>query len=160
MHKVYPKRAVGSFFEEIPALFLVVVSIALLISSLFVTSARYNQQNTTTNFFQQGYTFMEEIRSYKNLTYQNEPGIFNVYAMGNLTRQNITYDLHPMFGYYINITDVSGYHVKYNHTVYSSPIPKNTLGLKYGIVTVSSTVDIWVSPTEIHLAKLTVTIWM
>ena len=137
-------------------------ALLLFISALVGGLQAYNEELNASNFASGAETFLEELVGYQNLTYLNEPGVFDAAKVTSLTVSNITYSFHPPYQYMIQIIDVSNYTLKYNATVQTSPVPTNPTSLKLGLVRDSTTVDLWVPELtfdEYHAAVLTVVIW-
>ena len=159
------RRGVAGFLEEVPAAWIVITALFLFFAALFsgLNSFERRQQNVT--FAEQAPLLLSDLRDYKNLTYQGEVGVFDVFKVLNLKTSNISYDFHPSFQYRVVITDISSYPhawLTQPKVVETAVPPTNPSGLKQGFVTSVSPVDIWfpgVPYGEYHTATLSVEIW-
>lgn len=155
-------RGVAGFFEEIPAAAVVMVMLILFFSALFAGLKVHAEQLNSSNFASEAETFLVGLEGYKNLTYDDNLGVFEASKVSSITASNITYDFHPPFNYQVLIIDDSQFTQKYNQTVETAKLPTVTAGLTVGLVRDSAPIDIWVPELtfdEYHTAVLQVTIW-
>ena len=156
------RRGVAGFFEEVPAAVVAIIALILFFAAVLSGLTSYTSRQASSNFSQQAETFLEGLLSYHNITFRQQTGVFDVYAVMALTIANLTYDFHPPFQYSVTVTDISLYPVHYDKSLATSTFPTNSGQLQNGWVKDSTTVDLWVfnfPDDEYHAATLTVVIW-
>ncbi len=150
------RKGVAGFFEDIPALMIVTISLAIfIIIVLSVFSTYYNAQ-VYIKMREDGESFSRAVRSYDGLKadYWSRAGVFDSKKLISASAENISRDLHTSYRFSIEVEDVSEYQTKYSTKIIS--------GLEFATstkITVTSGANIYVSDTELHCARLRVSIW-
>jgi len=159
MHLFRQNEGVAGFFEDIPALIVVIIGFGIFLLSMVNAFVAYQAQQNSFRMHQENVEFSQAIRSYDKLTYNNMEGVFQGEKILNTsTWGKIKNDFHPValgYDYRIIINDVSDYPDKFlfKKNFQTSPPPSRTS--KY---TVTSSVVINVGEFY-HPAQLIVTIW-
>ena len=164
MRRTYCKRrtrlGIAGFFEDIPALMVVTIALAIFLIIVLSVYSNYYTSQVYVKMREDGESFSKAVRSYDGLKseYWNSAGFFDAKKIMSVTAENISRDLHPPYRFSIEIEDVSGYPTKYERKGDNAIIS----GKEYKAVTkvsVTSGANILVSDIEIHCARLTVSIW-
>ncbi len=159
------RRGVAGFLEEVPAAWIVITALFLFFAALYTGLNDFEKRQQNQTFADQASLLLHDLRGYANLTYQGQVGTFDVFKVLNLTVANITYDFHPSYGFQVVITDISSYPhawLTQPRTIETSVPPTNLNGLKQGLVSAQTTVDIWFPGApygEYHTADLAVEVW-
>lgn len=150
-------RGVAGFFEDIPALIIVVIAIGMFTVSAAHVYAGYVAQQNTLRMYDDCREFTQSIRTYDGLTYRSQEGMFDIQKIESLANETLEYAFNRTslgFDYQIIIRDVSDY---------PKPIMKSfgafIIPLDISKITITSSVNIRISNDEIHAAQLIVTIW-
>ncbi|MEM2900480.1 MAG: hypothetical protein QXT63_06770 [Thermoplasmata archaeon] len=156
----HSRLGIAGFFEDIPALMVVTIGLAIFIIIVLSVYSNYYTTQVYVKIREDGESFSKAVRSYEGLKseYWNRDGFFDAKKLMNITAENISRDLHPGYKFSIEIEDVSSYPTKYerkgeNAIVSGKDYQKTTK------VSVTSGANIFVSDTEIHCARLRVSIW-
>ncbi len=150
-------RGIAGFFEDIPALIVVVIAIGMFTVIMVHAYAGYVAQQNALRMYEDCREFTQSIRTYDSLIYQSQEGMFDVQKMETLTNETLEYDFNRTslgFDYQILIRDVSDYPKPIVKSFGTFHIPPNI-----GKITITSSINIRVSSDEIHAAQLIVTIW-
>ena len=159
------RRGVAGFLEEVPAAWIVITALFLFFAALYAGLSDYEKRLQNENFVDQAGLLLQDLRAYSNLTYQGEAGVFDIFKVLNLTVTNITYDFHPSYDFRVVVTDVSSYPhawLTQPRVIETGTPPINLNGLKQGLASAETTVDIWfpgVPYGEFHTATLTTEVW-
>jgi hypothetical protein len=151
-------HGVAGFFEDIPALIVVIIGFGIFLLSMVNAFVAYQSQQNSFRMHQESVEFSQAIRGYDRLTYNSMEGVFLGDNILNLSDIKIKNDFHPNslnFNYLVIIKDVSDYpdSHKYIRNFDTSDVPQRT-----SIYTVSSSVVIVVGDNY-HAAQLIVMIW-
>lgn len=111
-----------------------------------------------------GYEFMKELLDYKSLkqdsTYDLAAWDSNKYLI--VTAEDIKSDLEPECEFIIEVHDLSQYPIKYNRTIDNrlawSSVQFSEVPTK-NVFRISTLINIYHTSEEVHLAKLTVSVW-
>jgi len=150
-------KGVAGFFEDIPVLIVVVISIGMFIVSVVHVYANYAAQQDALRMYEDCREFTQAIRTYDSLMYQSQEGMFDVQKMETLANETLEYDFNRTslgFDYQILIRDVSDYPKPIVRAFGALHIPRDV-----SKITITSSINIRVSSEEIHAAQLIVTIW-
>lgn len=151
-------EGVAGFFEDIPALIVVIIGFGIFLLSIVSAFISYQTQQESFRMHQESVEFMEAIRIYDKITYDSKEGIFHGDSIQTITNETLKTDFHPDalgYEYRIIINDVSDYPNKniYKKSFQTSAPPSSSS--KY---TITSSVVIKVGEYY-HAAQLIVTIW-
>ncbi len=161
MKRKIDDKAVVGFYEDVPALLIVVVGTVIFLSSLYATLERYDRGKEISDFETEAIEFAEGVRASPLLTYQNRIGQFDASKVQGLNSENLTRSFsNPDFHYRVILTDVSNYTYKYNKTWSSEPDYNFTeASYEKGRKVIDLSVNIVVDTNEIHPARLRVEVW-
>ncbi len=159
--KIDDKGAIG-FFEDIPALLIVMIGTLIFLGGVYSALQGYQRNGKVSEFEEDATQLAVTIRSCPLLLYKDQVGQFDATKVIGLNSENLTRDLHPKNKTYYKIIliDQSDYNIKYNKTW--SREPKNgfdNYSFELGKRVIQSSVDIVVSEDEVHAATLLVKVW-
>lgn len=147
---------------------LVSLGILILIISLIISYQNYTSlASPEPSLEEDGYNFMIEFADYDKLKLDYDYGTpaWDANKYLKLTSEDISTDFPTDFDYLIEVYDLSDYQLKYNRTVANTlawssseqiKISGTSEGHKFKISTV---VNIFISPEEVHLARIEITVW-
>jgi hypothetical protein len=148
---------------------LVGVAILILVLSIIISYQNYDSLKSAEGSLEENsYNFMVDFSQYDKLTLVHDTGFsaWDVNKFLKLTSAEIILDFQPDFNLLIEVFDVSNYAVKYNRTLQNDLAwsNKGLTALSSRIndddgFSISTMVNIYVSPSEVHLAKLKITVW-
>jgi hypothetical protein len=165
-------------------LIVIVIGIIILISSMAIAYQTRNDGagSDEDSIKDDGYHFLENLLISEELGYDNPPqrGVFSAFKVQYVTGEELELSLEPEFNFYIEIIDASDHPVKYTRSEAlgnaisntdrdqvpdriepSSTIPNNLYNSNGSeVFLLNSYVNIKVSDTEVHAAKLIVMIWI
>lgn len=156
------ESGIAGFFEDIPTLIIITVSLSIFLLSIAQSFASYSRFQDISRFEQECMELSEKVRAYDGLVYDKwmVPGVFDKSKMENLTPEKVSEDLYIRWDYQIEIIDVTGYYeFSYNLTINSTPMP-TVPGVDYTTKqSIYSSVNIWVQEDEVHAGHMIVSIW-
>ena len=147
---------------------IVSIGILILIISLIVSYQNYTSlASPEPSLEEDGYNFMIEFVDYDKLKLDNDYGTpaWDANKFLKLTSKDISTDFPTDLDYLIEVYDLSDYQLKYNRTIVNKlawssseliKISKTTESHKFKI---SAFVNIFISPEEVHLARIEITVW-
>jgi len=158
--KINDKGVVG-FYEDVPALLIVVVGTVIFLSSLYAAIGRYDRRKDISDFEREAIEFAEAVRASPILTHENRIGQFDASKVQGLDSENFTRSFNdPDFHFRVTLTDVSNYSYQYNKTWVNEPEYNLTEeSYEKGRKVVHLSVNIVVDTDEIHPARLRVEVW-
>ena len=148
--------------------FLIALSILILLIGFFISYQNYTEISTKSYSLEEsGYNLMLELRNYDGLKLDPDYGYaaWDANKYLTITSEDIRSDLAPEVEFYIEVQDLSAYSINYNRTednnlawssVKLSQIPGDSADDKF---TITTFLNIYVSADEVHLAKVTLTVW-
>ena len=146
---------------------LVVCGLVILLASVWVSYQNHIVMSQEQDSLEKrGYHFMHDLRDYRGLTHEPETtsAAWDVNNFLTMTSDDIMHDLEPETEFMVEVRDFSSYPVKYNRTRengqawYSDDPAVDGLD-NVKVFKISSWVNIYVSPDEVHLAKVTIKVW-
>lgn len=152
------KNGVTGFFEDLPALAVVLMVFVIYLSLLGGVMDRSTEHHQTINFNEELNEFITQFRSASCLTHDGITGLFDAHKVMALSLDNLTKEIQVDYDSRIEIRDTSGYYMNYSRTLNTTTIQEEerfSMGKGVGITAVS----IWVSDEEIHSARVVITIW-
>lgn len=167
MHLTINARGIAGYYEDIPALILVTIGMSLFLISAFNGYIAYVNAQERAKLTADALEFVTVLQSYDGLLYepQMRMGLYDAQKVQTFA-SNESYALMKLnsalrvgFDFRIRIVDMSDYPVKFDLYINSSAMLPSA-ALKLGRYSIESTVNIYVASTEVHAAKLIVTIWM
>lgn len=147
---------------------LIAIGVVILVISLVISYLNFiNLSNSQASLEESGYELMTDLRDYEGLKLEPEQG--NPTWDGNkvlaLTSDDITNNLKPDVKYLIEIEDLSAFEFKYNRTI-DNQLAWGSIDLSTSVYKppedafeISMLMNIFVSPEEVHLTRVTVTVW-
>jgi len=154
-------RGVVGFYEDVPALLIVVVATVIFLASIYSAVNRHGQRTEISDFEREAVEFAEGVRASPLLLYEDNVGQFDATKVQYLDSENLTLSFdHPDFYYRVELIDVSNYSVKYNQTWSREPDFNFTEEhYEEGRKVIHLSVTIVVDTDEIHPARLRVEVW-
>jgi hypothetical protein len=147
---------------------LIAIGIVILIISLGISYLNFiNLSDGQASLEETGYELMTDLRDYEGLKLEPEQGMpaWEANKVLALTSDDISKDLKPEVEYLIEIEDLSSFNFKYNRTL-ENQLAWGSIDLSLGTYKapedtfeISMLMDIYVSSQEVHLARVTVTVW-
>jgi len=152
-------KAVAGFYEEIPAMALVVAGVTVFLLSVVHVVSLYLTTLSQENIQEECYTLSRLFRAYEKImyngTYSMNPvsGVFEIEKIENLTNETVLKDFHSTRKYRITIEDLENTTRKW---VFGTelPVPKPEV---YGVET--SPVVLKEKHDVFHVGRLTVEMW-
>jgi hypothetical protein len=147
---------------------LVGAAIFILIISLIFSYLNYlSWSESESSLEKKGYEFRNDLIGYQDLAMDNE---YSAYTWDNnkflrITSDDIKNDLSTEFEFIVEVHDLSNYTTKYDRTLlnelaWSSETNPSTAAEEDGnSFKISTYVNIFVSPDEVHFAKIEIIIW-
>lgn len=151
-------EGVSGFFEDIPALIVVILGFGIFLASIANAFVTYQAQQDSFRMHEKSLEFTRAIRGYDKLTYNYMEGIFEGKKLLGISNETIEEDFNPDrlgYDYRIIVNDVSDYP---NSNLYVKSFQTSSLHLKSSKYTIASSVVIKVEE-HYHSAQLIVTIW-
>lgn len=165
MLRIDSARAVGGFYEDIPALIIVTIGLMIFIVSFTHTYSAYGTHQESAKLAKQGSAFLENVRSYDGFLYEESnlqrAGVFCAEKLlafsadKSRARERFATYFNLEFEFRIELIDVSGYPVKYNLDISSL----ECTDFKLASFKFESSACIVALENEVHAAKLIVTVW-
>ena len=152
------KGGTTGFFEDLPALAVVIMSFVIYISLMNSVLESSTKTQGELDFSYEVNEFLRSLRSAGCLTHNGVTGLFDYQKVMHLTVENLTREIDVDYDYRVEIMDVSGYYMNYSKSVNTSSVEEGQRFEKGMWVGVSSAA-IWVSDEEVHSARVVVTIW-
>jgi len=158
------KDAVAGFFEDIPALMVVVIGVTIFMASMINAFMNYSVRQYEDDP-QEGQKLLEVIIAYPGLIKDGyKDGTFDRGKLRNLTIEDLEKDIFTDFNYEIFIEDVSDYPDKENFTFNTSNVPGLDEDVEFRIrviypVNIYTSIEPHQRQTCIHGAVLRVTLW-
>ncbi len=158
------KDAVAGFFEDIPALMVVVIGVTIFFASMINAFMNYS----VTQFEddpQEGQKLLEAIISYSGLTKDGyKDGTFDRGKLRNLTIEDLERDIFTEFEYEIYVEDVSDYPDRENYTFNTSKVPGVHENVEFRLriiypVNIYTSIEPHHRQTCLHGAFLRITLW-
>jgi hypothetical protein len=150
------REGIAGFFEDLPALLVVLVAVAIFILSIAGAYAAYGDYLQQLRFHEQAVEFSESIRTYEFLTYNQEEGKFQADALNETTAAQMAIDFHPEnvgLHWNVRVVDVSGYGGKYTWSA-GETVPQGV-----SRIAITSPLTIRNNSDQIRGARLVVTVW-
>ena len=154
-------RGIGGFFEEMPVLIIVLISLTLFLSSFVHAYGTYADNLNTVKTHELARRITDDFRAWDGVLDEAE-NADGMLSYAKLTDPNFNAQVLEDFNasalrlqYSFTITDISGYDEKTHISVSSNRLPQE----RVSIISITSPVVIVVSDTEHHAAWLTVRIW-
>ena len=149
---------------------IIIGSIILIVSLLISFYNYYILINQPEPLEESGYELLKDLQDSKDLEADTNVGIYTWDANKflKLTSENITTNIfsdEPGFEYLIEVHDLSDYRTKYNRTLDNglawSSVDISSLGYEppENGFSISGLINILESIYEVHLARVTVTVW-
>ena len=165
-HRLTPRRrslrrdrdGVIGPFEDLAALLVVIIAIALLMGSVSFSVLNAREDADQARFLRDAQRLLRGPRAAENLTYAGSEGVFDGGKVKNVNA-SIQGELQPDHigvAYDFSIIDIGGYPTSANYTRHdvTGAAPPGS-----GWITLYSTVVIRVGPDEVHGAQLIITCW-
>ena len=152
------RSGVTGFFEDIPALALVIFSMVVYLSLMNTVVEKAAVRSEAADFGREINEFMRQVRSSGALTHEGVTGLFDAHKVAALSMENLTGYIQVDYEYSISIRDVSGYPMDYSNYVETSRVVDGQRFQGGRFVAIGSAA-IWVSDEEVHSAVLEVAIW-
>ncbi|MBS3816430.1 MAG: hypothetical protein KGY76_02580 [Candidatus Thermoplasmatota archaeon] len=161
MRREIDDEGVIGFYEDVPALLIVVVGTLIFLASMYSAIERHDESSTHSEFEREAIEFAEGVRASERLLYKDRIGQFDASKVEGLNSENLTRSFNnPDFYYKVTLTDVSNYSVRYNKTWRKEPDSNFTEeSYEKGRKVILLSVNIVVDSDEIHPARLRVEVW-
>ncbi len=161
MKRKMDDKGVVGFYEDVPALLIVVVATVIFLASIYSAIGRHEQKTSISDFEREALEFADAVRSSPLLLHEGEVGRFDATKIQGLESENLTRSLnYPDFFYRVEITDVSNYSVRYNQTWSREPEHNFTAeDYQEGRKVIYLSVNIVVDTNEVHTARMRVEVW-
>lgn len=156
------KNGVGGFFEDIPSMMVITISITVFMISAIYSYGIYMNSIEEADFSNDAYEIMQHIRSYDKLlingTYTGEPteGRFDYYKLNEMTTKQLQTDFSRQYKYNIIVVDLEPTKEqtksswKFGEETPSGKVSKNNF---------ETTITIKIRDNEFHLGILKVEVW-
>lgn len=157
------QSGIATFFEDIPSLLVVMISIAVFIFSSAYAYTAYLAQRDATQWQTLSLDFAKSIRAYDGLTYNLQEGVFDADKLLTLTPEKLNTSFNPEtlgFKYQLIVEDKSMYpdaslRFRYPRAgIWFSTPPQG-----FAVYTTTLPVVIRVDADEMHPGNLIVSIW-
>lgn len=151
-------EGVAGFFEDLPALIVVIIGFGIFLLSIVNAFVAYQAQQDSFRMHQENKEFAQAIRSYDKLTYNFMEGVFSGDKILDISDETLESDFNPDalgYDYRLIINDVSNYP---NGNLYKRTLQTSSPPVESSKYTVTSSVTIRVGEYY-HPAQLIVTIW-
>ena len=105
------RKGVAGFFEDIPALMVVTIGLAVFLFSLASGLSGYLHHHEALKEHGEGVDLVQALRSYQGLIYEDLEGVLDGEKVSTITFEELILDLDPRhlgYDYTIQITDLSG----------------------------------------------------
>jgi len=159
MFRLRGKKGVAGFYEEIPAMVLVILGVTLFLLSVVHVVSLYLSTTTKETIQDECYQLSRLVRSYEKImyngTYSMNPvsGIFDIDKINNLTNTTVLKDLHSTHKYKIAIEDLEN---TSNVWYFGNDTPEPRPAV---IAVENAPVCIKVMHDVFHIGRLTVEMW-
>ncbi|MFP4608508.1 MAG: hypothetical protein ACLFNY_02890, partial [Candidatus Aenigmatarchaeota archaeon] len=115
MKRKIDDRGVVGFYEDVPALLIVVVATVIFLGSMYSAVQRHGQKSSVSDFERDAIEFAEAVKASPLLLYESNVGQFDATKVQYIGSENLTQSLnYPDFYYRITLADVSNYSIRYN----------------------------------------------
>lgn len=153
------RRAAAGFFEDLPALVVVVVATSLFLGFVIGTYRTYLREEAHSSFTENVRSFARKARSCPVWLHDGVPGLFDAHAMVETSLWNLSRELRfPDYSVRITISDLADYPVHYNASL-ERLVKGPDAKLRYGTVVLVLPVALWVTDDEVHAGRMTVEGW-
>ena len=158
------KDAVAGFFEDIPALMVVVIGVTIFLASMINAFMNYSVRQYEDDP-QEGQKLLEAIVSYPGLIKDGyKDGTFDRGKLRNLSIEDLERDIFTDFDYEIYVEDVSDYPDRENFTFNTSKVPDADENVEFRLrliypVNIFTSIEPHQQQTCIHGAVLRITLW-
>ncbi|MDP7263945.1 MAG: hypothetical protein QGH39_00115 [Candidatus Thermoplasmatota archaeon] len=158
------KDAVAGFFEDLPALMVVVIGVTIFLASMINAFMNYSVRQYE-NDPQDGQKLLEAIVSYPGLIKDGyKDGTFDRAKLRDLTIDDFERDIFTDFDYEIYIEDVSDYPDRENYNFNTSKVSDIGEDVEFRLritypVNIYTSIDSNQRQTCIHGAFLRITLW-
>ena len=156
------KNAVTGFFEDIPALIVVVIGVAIFLTSMINAFANYTNRQYEEKP-ETGQRLLETIISYPGIKREGyKDGTFDLGKLRNLTDERLKRDIVTDLEYEIYIRDVSDYPDRENFTFNTSSPPAGGTEFRftyYYPINIFTSMEEFQKQTNIHGGVLRLTVW-
>ena len=158
------KDAVAGFFEDIPALMVVVIGVTIFLASMINAFMNYSVRQYDDDP-QEGQKLLEAIIAHPGLVKDGyKDGTFDRGKLRNLTIEDIEKDIFTEFNYEIFIEDVSDYPDRENFNFNTSNLSDIDEDVEFRLriiypVNIYTSIEQHQRQTCIHGAVLSITLW-
>jgi len=156
------KYGVTGFFEDIPALIVVVIGVAIFLASMINAFANYTNRQYEEKP-ETGQRLLETILSYPGMKREGyKDGTFDLGKLRNLTDDRLKREIVTDLEYEIYIRDVSDYPDRENFTFNTSRPPSGGTGFRYTYfypINIFTSMEEFQKQTNIHGGVLRLTVW-
>ncbi|MEM3493857.1 MAG: hypothetical protein QXD15_05845, partial [Thermoplasmata archaeon] len=153
------KKGIAGFYEEIPAMILIIAGITVFLISVIHVVSLYLTTVSVENLQEECYSLSRLVRSYEKImyngTYSMNPvsGVFDIEKINNLTNETVLKELHSTRKYRITIEDLENTSLKWSFgTEMPSPRP-SVCAVETAPVVLKDKHDVF------HIGRLTVEMW-
>ncbi|MCX8173497.1 MAG: hypothetical protein N3F63_02650 [Thermoplasmata archaeon] len=153
------KKGVAGFYEEIPALILIIAGVTVFLISVVHVVSLYLSTVNQENIQDECYSLSRIVRSYDKImyngTYSMNPvsGVFDIDKIRNLTNATVLKDLHSTKKFKITIEDLENTTAKWTFGT-EIPTPRPSV---YAVETTS--IVLKDKHDVFHVGRLTVEMW-
>jgi len=159
----WDRRGVAGFFEDIPALIVIVTGVGIFLSSMINAFTNYQNKQYEDEPEEETQILLESVISYSKLKRSGyKDGTFDLGKLRKMTSENLTRDIHSDFEYEVKVEDVSDYPDKQNFTFNTSEKPTGDVDLIVSLhypINIYTSTELHQKETSIHGAILTITMW-
>ncbi|UCE73450.1 MAG: hypothetical protein JSV56_10520 [Methanomassiliicoccales archaeon] len=152
------EEGIAGFFEDIPVLIVITIATGIFLFSLVHAYVAYLDQLEHQRMHENAQRFCKSIRSYSDIIYTSEEGVFLGEKITSLTIEALEEDFSTRelgYEYQVSIIDTSDYPNSVNYTrSYRTSNPMHTAS-RYSVTT-----SVLIKEDDCyHAAQLIITIW-
>lgn len=153
------KKGVAGFYEEIPAMILIIAGVTVFLISVVHVVSLYLSTVNQENIQDECYSLSRIVRSYDKImyngTYSMNPvsGVFDIDKIKNITNETVMKDFHSTRKFKITIEDLENTTAKWTFGT-EVPIPRPSVyAVEITSVVLKDKHDVF------HVGRLTVEMW-
>jgi len=151
-------RGVAGIFEDLPSLMIILIALAVFISSIFYSTVTYIKAWDKNEKYESCLNIIEGLESYEKLlitgSYTSQPiaGVYSFEKLNDMNTSVMKADIKSRFDYHVSVVDLENSSVSWS---FGDEPPSG----KVEKITMYNTIVIEIAQNEIHLVQLQVTVW-
>lgn len=147
---------------------LITFGVIILLIGIVISYQNFvNMSDEQLPLQESGHEFMTELHDYDGLKLNPSRGtsIWDANKYLTVTSEDISIDLETETEFLVEVYDLSSYHSSFNRTVDNGQAWSSVVlsrvddSMSDNRFIISTMVNIYVTPEEVHLARVTVTVW-